>query len=135
MKIGSVELLRTAISSGRLDAYHVFKFFQNRIQADCCTNSENSFLSNLGLPATNSVVSHVSDLPQADSSGSLSGTPFLVKDNFCMTGPNFTTCASTTLHNFSSPYNASVRPNMPFTHFLLGCAISFKCRRNLSRED
>lgn len=37
----------------------------------------------------------------------LDGVPIAVKDNFCITGTK-TTCASTMLENFDSPYNATV---------------------------
>lgn len=37
----------------------------------------------------------------------LDGVPIVVKDNFCVNGTR-TTCASTMLENFQSPYNATV---------------------------
>ncbi|KAM3173360.1 hypothetical protein ACTXT7_012651 [Hymenolepis weldensis] len=93
MKVGSIERLR---------------FLQNRIKNDCSASAENLFSSDLNLPATNSVICRITDPPQNLTSGPLSGIPFLAKDNFCLKGPIPTTCASKSLHNFSSPYNASV---------------------------
>lgn len=37
----------------------------------------------------------------------MDGIPFAIKDNFCVTGTK-TTCASTMLESFESPYDATV---------------------------
>ncbi|VDO10023.1 unnamed protein product [Rodentolepis nana] len=108
MKIGSIERLRRAMRSGNLDPLHLCMFLRNRIKADCSASAKNLFASDLNLPSMNSVISQITDLPQNRTHGPLSGIPFLAKDNFCLKDAIPTTCASKSLHNFLSPYNASV---------------------------
>ncbi|KAM7535539.1 hypothetical protein Aperf_G00000098223 [Anoplocephala perfoliata] len=107
MKVGTIDRLRRAMASNVLEPAHIFRFFQNRIEMDRSASVKKQFKSELSLPATNSVISHFTDLPQKVLAGPLSGIPFLVKDNFCLKGSS-TTCASKALYNFYSPYNASV---------------------------
>lgn len=129
MKIGTINRLRRAMASGELEPARIYRFLKKRIEIDRSASAKRQFKSELNLPATNSVISHFTDVPQKVPTGPLSGIPFLVKDNFCLKGWSSTTCASKALHNYHSPYNASVRylnmtihPNRLFKPSLMSVA-------------
>lgn len=119
MKVGTIERLRRALSSGKLDSQHLAQFFLNRIKSDASAAERGLPISGLSLPTTNSVVGFSDGRTLAISRGCLSGIPFLAKDNYCIKSSNPTTCASRALLNYSAPYNASVSCCHTLTNLML----------------
>ena len=108
MKVGAIERLRRALSARKFDTKYLHQFLRNRIEIDKSANMRGLRVSDLSLPTTNSVISLPEEWTTVPSCGSLFGIPFLAKDNYCVTSPDPTTCASRALFNYSPPYNASV---------------------------
>lgn len=119
MTIGHIHKLRTKLLSNHIRPGDVFNFFFKRIQMDRQAVESKSFLSSLDLTTTNSILDFVSSFDDVDNLHcldliddlSLHAIPITIKDNFSVDFRKFklrTTCASKSLSNFKSGYNAAV---------------------------
>lgn len=110
MKPGYIAQLQRALASNKFSPNELANFFKYRIDRDRKAVGTGQIISDLNLPATNSVVScsRLPDVVPSSLSANLGGIPFLVKDNFCIDNDIPTTCASKMLANFKAPYTAPV---------------------------
>nr|CAH8832685.1 unnamed protein product [Trichobilharzia regenti] len=118
MPRGCINRLHSSLLAKHIRPEDVWRVFTNRIQADIQATKNNSSLSSLGLPPTNSIISSLSvmngsqhQVDRQDSLNLMNSVPLVVKDNFCVNYqklPLKTTCASKSLENFCPPYDAAV---------------------------
>ncbi|KAH9595368.1 Glu-AdT subunit A, variant 2 [Schistosoma haematobium] len=109
--------LHSSLLSKRINPEDVWRVFISRIQADMQGVKDGLSVSKLGLPPTNSILSSLSEImPKSsvtnpDTPNLMTSVPVVVKDNLCVNYrrlPLKTTCASKSLENFCSPYDAAV---------------------------
>ncbi|CAH8455690.1 unnamed protein product [Schistosoma turkestanicum] len=117
MSRGCIYHLHSSLISKRIHPEDVLRVFINRIQADIHGVRDGFSVSKLGFPPTNSILSSLSEIMPTGSIISqstpnlMTSIPVVVKDNFCVNYqrlPLKTTCASKSLENFCSPYDAAV---------------------------
>ncbi|TNN06764.1 Glutamyl-tRNA(Gln) amidotransferase subunit A isoform 1 [Schistosoma japonicum] len=119
MSRGCIYHLHSSLLSKRIHPEDVWHVFIDRIQSDIQAVKDGLPMSKLGLPPTNSILTNIlssevipkCSVTNPNTFNLMTCVPVVVKDNFCVNYhrlPLKTTCASKSLENFCSPYDAAV---------------------------